>query len=80
VVACVINFSGEPHYGYRIGLPQPGRWHELVNTDAGIYGGSNVGNLGGVLAEPVPWHGLPASAQIAVPPLAALWLTPEDGA
>jgi len=78
VVACVINFSGEPHYGYRIGLPQPGRWHELVNTDAGLYGGSNVGNLGGVLAEPVPWHGLPASAEISVPPLAALWLTPED--
>jgi 1,4-alpha-glucan branching enzyme len=80
VVACVINFSGEPHYGYRVGLPQPGRWHELVNTDAEIYGGSNVGNLGGVLAEPVPWHGLPASAEISVPPLGALWLTPEDGA
>jgi 1,4-alpha-glucan branching enzyme len=80
VVACVINFSGEPHYGYRVGLPQPGRWHELVNTDAEIYGGSNVGNLGGVLAEPVPWHGLPASAVISVPPLGALWLTPEDGA
>ena len=59
VVAAVINFSGEPHYGYRVGLPQPGRWHELVNTDAASYGGSNVGNLGGVVAEPVPWHGLP---------------------
>jgi len=77
-MASIVNFSGEPYHGYRVGLPQPGMWHELVNTDAAIYGGSNVGNLGGVLAEAVPWHGMPASAELSIPPLGALWLTPED--
>jgi 1,4-alpha-glucan branching enzyme len=80
VMACIINFSGEPHHGYRVGLPQPGRWHELVNTDAEVYGGSNVGNLGGVVAQAVPWHGMPVSAVISIPPMGALWLTPEDDA
>jgi 1,4-alpha-glucan branching enzyme len=42
-----------------------------------VYGGSGVGNLGGIEAKPEPWHGLPASASITVPPLGVLWLTPE---
>jgi 1,4-alpha-glucan branching enzyme len=78
VMACIINFSGEPLHGYRVGLPQPGQWRELVNTDSAVYGGSNVGNLGGVAGEAVPWHGMPASAELSIPPLAGLWLTPED--
>jgi 1,4-alpha-glucan branching enzyme len=77
-VACVVNFSGEPHEGYRIGLPHPGRWRELINTDAAEYGGSNVGNLGGIEAIDEPWHGLPASAVVTIPPMGALWLAPED--
>ncbi|WP_141577714.1 1,4-alpha-glucan branching protein GlgB [Actinomadura sp. WMMA1423] len=77
VVACVVNFSGSPHENYRVGLPQVGRWRELVNTDAYDYGGSGVGNLGVVEATPEPWHGLPASAQMRVPPLGAVWLVPE---
>jgi 1,4-alpha-glucan branching enzyme len=77
VIACIVNFSGSPHHGYRIGLPHAGRWRELVNTDAEIYGGSGVGNLGAVLATDEPWHGLPASAVITVPPLGALWLAPD---
>jgi 1,4-alpha-glucan branching enzyme len=78
VLACIVNFSGEPHSPYQIGLPRAGRWRELLNTDAAVYGGSGVGNLGGVEAVEEPWHGLPASATITVPPLGAVWLTPED--
>jgi 1,4-alpha-glucan branching enzyme len=77
-LVCVVNFAAIPHEGYRIGLPEAGRWAELVNTDADTYGGSGVGNLGSVLAEDVPWHGLPASAELRVPPLGALWLRRTD--
>jgi 1,4-alpha-glucan branching enzyme len=76
VVACIVNFSAEPHHDYRIGLPRPGRWQELINTDATIYGGSGVGNQGAVEAVAEAWHGMPASAVITIPPLAALWLAP----
>jgi 1,4-alpha-glucan branching enzyme len=76
VVACVVNFSGDPHLGYRVGLPFAGRWREVINTDAGDYGGSGVGNLGAVQAVAEPWHGLPASAVLALPPLGVLWLAP----
>jgi 1,4-alpha-glucan branching enzyme len=80
ILACVVNFSGAPHHGYRVGLPRAGRWRELINTDAAIYGGSGVGNLGAVQAVPEPWHGMPASAEISIPPLGALWLAPEPPA
>jgi 1,4-alpha-glucan branching enzyme len=50
----------------------------VLNTDAEQYGGSGVGNLGGVTAEDVPWHGRPASAALRVPPMGAVWLTPEE--
>jgi 1,4-alpha-glucan branching enzyme len=63
---------------YRIGLPRAGRWKELINTDAEQYGGSGVGNMGRVEAEPIPWHGQPFSAEVTLPPLAALWLVPDD--
>ena len=61
-LACVVNFSGAPHHGYRIGLPRGGYWREVLNTDAEGYGGSGVGNLGGVEAVAEPWHGQPFSA------------------
>jgi 1,4-alpha-glucan branching enzyme len=77
VVASLVNFSGGPHEGYRVGLPFGGTWRELVNTDAEVYGGSGVGNQGAVFAEEIPWHGLPYSALVRVPPLGALWLAPE---
>jgi 1,4-alpha-glucan branching enzyme len=76
VLACIANFSGGPHEGYRVGLPFGGTWNEVVNTDAELYGGSGVGNLGAVTAEEIPWHGLPFSASVRVPPLGALWLRP----
>jgi 1,4-alpha-glucan branching enzyme len=77
MIACVANFSAVPHLDYQLGLPQAGRWREVLNTDAAIYGGSGVGNLGGIEALPEPWHGRPASATITLPPMGVLWLTPE---
>jgi 1,4-alpha-glucan branching enzyme len=75
-LVCVANFAAIPHENYRIGLPRAGTWTELVNTDSVDYGGSGVGNLGTVQAQELPWHGLPASAALRVPPLGALWLRP----
>ena len=60
------------------GLPHPGRWNEILNTDVEAYGGSGVGNLGSVVAEEVPWHGQPCSALVTLPPLAAVWLEPAE--
>jgi len=74
VVACVSNFAAVPHEGYRVGLPHTGDWQEILNTDAGDYGGSGVGNLGGVVAHQDGWHGMPASATLRLPPLGTLWL------
>jgi 1,4-alpha-glucan branching enzyme len=76
-VVCITNFAGTPHEDYRIGLPQAGRWREILNTDAEEYGGSGVGNLGAVEASDTPSHGRPASGVLRVPPLATVWLTPE---
>ncbi|WFE39482.1 1,4-alpha-glucan branching protein GlgB [Micromonospora sp. WMMD998] len=73
-LVCVANFSATPLEDYRIGLPAGGTWTEALNTDAHHYGGSGVGNLGEVHAENVPWHGLPASVSLRVPPLGVLWL------
>jgi 1,4-alpha-glucan branching enzyme len=76
-LACIVNFSAVPHHAYRVGLPLTGTWHEVLNTDAELYGGSGVGNLGAVEAVAEPWHGLPASAAMSLPPLGALWLRPD---
>ena len=59
----------------RIGLPQAGQWQEILNTDAGLYGGGNRGNLGGVTTEAVPAHGRPHSAEVTLPPLSTLYFT-----
>jgi 1,4-alpha-glucan branching enzyme len=77
VLACIANFSGGPRDDYRVGLPFAGRWREVLNTDAEVYGGSGVGNLGAVQAEPDMWHGRPASAALRLPPSGVLWLAPE---
>ncbi|GAC1490292.1 MAG: 1,4-alpha-glucan branching protein GlgB [Solirubrobacteraceae bacterium] len=73
-VVCVCNLAPVPREDYRVGLPLPGSWNERLNTDASLYGGSNVGNLGVVQAEPVPWHDQPHSAALTLPPLGVLWL------
>jgi 1,4-alpha-glucan branching enzyme len=76
-VVCVLNLSPVPRYDYRVGMPICCGWRELVNTDSAFYGGSGIGNLGGVQAEPVPWHDQPFSAKLTLPPLGAVWLIPE---
>ncbi len=63
--------------GYRVGVPRGGFYHERINTDGAIYGGSNVGNAGNVLAEPIPTHGQPYSLRLDLPPLATLVLRPD---
>jgi 1,4-alpha-glucan branching enzyme len=73
LVLCACNFTPVVREGYRVGVPQPGAYAEVLNTDAALYGGSNVGNRGGVSSEPVPWHGKPHSVALTLPPLAAVW-------
>jgi 1,4-alpha-glucan branching enzyme len=75
-LVCVANFSAIPHHEHVLGLPQGGSWAEVLNTDAEVYSGSGVGNLGVVQAADTPRHGMPASASVTVPPLGALWLRP----
>jgi 1,4-alpha-glucan branching enzyme len=67
-----------PHHNYRLGLPSAGRWREILNTDADLYGGSGVGNLGSVTATEEPWHGQPASALLQLPPQGVVWLALES--
>jgi 1,4-alpha-glucan branching enzyme len=75
VVAC--NFTPVPRIGYRLGVPTGGFWRELLNSDAKEYGGSGLGNLGGVVAEPQDAHGRPYSLNLTLPPLAMLFLKAE---
>jgi 1,4-alpha-glucan branching enzyme len=72
IVAFVVNATPVVRYSYRLGVPKPGFYRELINTDAETYGGSNIGNLGGVQTEDVPWMGHEHSILINLPPLATL--------
>jgi 1,4-alpha-glucan branching enzyme len=76
-VAVACNLTPVPRHGFRLGVPEPGRWREILNSDAPLYGGSGLGNLGGVEAEPRPWHGQPCSIAITLPPLAVVWFRHE---
>jgi 1,4-alpha-glucan branching enzyme len=76
VVAVVCNFTPVPRYEYRVGVPTGGPWHELLNTDAGLYSGGNIGNGGQVWALDEPWAGQPHSLNLRLPPLGALYLKP----
>ena len=75
-VLVVLNGTPVPRDGYRIGVEHGGHWREILNTDADVYAGSGVGNLGGVDAEAVSWHGRPWSLRLTLPPLGALFLKP----
>jgi 1,4-alpha-glucan branching enzyme len=78
-IACIANLSPAVRERFRVGLPLPGRWREILNTDATEYGGSGVGNLGAVDAEPYSWNGQPNSVFMTLPPLAVTWLqAPAD--
>jgi 1,4-alpha-glucan branching enzyme len=71
-VVAVFNWTPLVRENYRIGVPEPGFYRELLNTDASFYGGSNVGNAGGVVTEPVSAHGHPQSVALRLPPLGGL--------
>jgi 1,4-alpha-glucan branching enzyme len=75
-LVCLCNFAPVPRR-LRTGLPVPGAYQEVLNTDADTYGGGNVGNFGEVVASDMPWHGQPASAEVTIPPLGTLWLLPR---
>ncbi|MFN4099771.1 MAG: 1,4-alpha-glucan branching protein GlgB [Pararhodobacter sp.] len=76
-VAVIANFTPVERR-WKLGLPHAGRWREALNTDAGIYGGGNRGNLGSVLADGPALNGQPHSADVLVPPLSTLFLAPEE--
>ncbi|MGZ4120155.1 MAG: 1,4-alpha-glucan branching protein GlgB [Actinomycetota bacterium] len=73
-IACVLNLTPLPRFGYRIGVPSGGMWSELLNSDAADYWGSGMGNYAGVLAEGMPFHGRPYSITLTLPPLSCLVL------
>jgi len=77
LLLAVFNFTPVPREMYRIGVPRGGVWREILNSDAEVYGGSGLGNLGAVEALPVPSHGRPYSVEVLLPPLAAVFFRCE---
>ncbi len=76
-LAVILNLTPVPRLRYRVGLPRAGKWREAINSDAAMYGGSNAGNLGGVMAETRPSHNQPCSASLTLPPLSIIVFEPE---
>jgi 1,4-alpha-glucan branching enzyme len=76
VVVCC-NYTPVPRQNYRLGMPKGGWYREIFNSDSGYYGGSNVGNFPGIMAEDMPSHGRPCSISITIPPLGCVVLKPE---
>ncbi len=76
-IVCVLNFSPSPLFNFRVGVPGPGYWKEVLNTDADLYGGTNVGNNGGLQAEAMANHGQPYSIMMSIPPLGAVFFKGE---
>ncbi|HVB39679.1 MAG TPA: 1,4-alpha-glucan branching protein GlgB [Terriglobales bacterium] len=72
-VLVVCNLTPVPRLDFRVGVPVAGFWQELLNSDAEVYGGSGVGNFGGVATTGQPWHGQPDSVSISLPPLACVF-------
>jgi len=79
VVLVTCNFTPVPRLNYRVGAPKGGTWKEALNSDAAIYGGSGMGNMGAVEAAPVPAHGRHFSLPLILPPLSILFFTSEAG-
>jgi 1,4-alpha-glucan branching enzyme len=76
-VLVVCNFTPIPRHQLEMGVPGGGSWIELLNSDATDYGGSGVGNLGAVQAEPLSWRNRSHTVRITVPPLACLFFRPD---
>jgi 1,4-alpha-glucan branching enzyme len=69
-LAVVCNFTPVPRHNYRVGVPDPGYYREIFNSDAEMFGGSNVGNSGGMMSEPIGYNNHYHSLSITLPPLA----------
>ncbi|MFC2009664.1 1,4-alpha-glucan branching protein GlgB [Chloroflexota bacterium] len=78
ILLIICNFTPVVRYNYRVGAPRGGFWRELLNSDATEYGGSGQGNLGGVEASPISFHGRPYSLNLTLPPLAAVFFKNEE--
>jgi 1,4-alpha-glucan branching enzyme len=77
MILVIANFTPIPRHHYRIGVPQSGNWKEVLNSDAEVYGGSGLGNWGGVESMPIPYHGRYDSILLTLPPLGILFLKHE---
>jgi 1,4-alpha-glucan branching enzyme len=77
IILAAFNFTPVPRHDYRIGVPRGGRWDEVLNSDAPIYGGSGQGNYGAVEAEAEPHHGREYSLNLTVPPLGMVMFKPQ---
>ena len=75
-VLVVCNLTPVARHGYRLGVSHGGDWHELLNTDAPLYGGSGVLNAQPLVATSVAWQGQASSVVLSLPPLGVVWLTP----
>jgi len=78
MLLCVYNFTPVPRHNYRIGVPLECNWKEMLNSDAPLYGGSGQGNMGGLVAAPLPSQGRPYSLNLTLPPLGAVIFCPEN--
>jgi 1,4-alpha-glucan branching enzyme len=76
-IVVVCNFTPVPRTNYRVGVPCEGYWREILNSDAQEHGGSGQGNLGGLEANPVPWHNRAFSLNLTLPPLGVVYLKHE---
>jgi len=77
MVLVALNFTPVPRFNYRVGVPRGGHWRECLNSDSRDYGGTGHGNLGGVEASPIPFHGRPYSLSLTLPPLGAVFFKSE---
>ena len=77
-ILAILNLTPVPRSSYRVGLPKGGFWKEVVNSDAEVYGGGNLGNLGGIQAQEQPAHRLPFSGEFLLPPLSVIALKSPD--
>ena len=78
-VLAVCNFTPVPHHDYLVGVPEPGHWREILNSDAEVYGGSGMGNLGGVYSRPEPAQGRDHCLSLCLPPLSVSYFRYEGG-
>ncbi len=77
-ILVVCNFTPVVRFNYQVGVPDPGFWKEVLNSDASVYGGSNQGNGGGIVSQPKPCHGRNFSLALTLPPLAVIFLKRQE--